>query len=190
MVVSLGFAGCYAGRHGRLFIDPVGAVATAVTVAAIVNAVSTPPPMAVNVEYYDYGYNPGHCWVNGHYTYVNSNWAWQAGYWQDERPGYYWIQGSWQPRGDQYVWVDGYWAEPRAGYTYIDGYWDYRDNGYVWMDGRWEAERPGFVFVGGTWSTYNGRRVWTQGRWEHDDGRVEWARYRGRGSVQVRDHRH
>jgi YXWGXW repeat-containing protein len=185
--LSLGSAGCYTGVHGRLYVDPI---ATAITVAAIVNAVSTPPPMAVNVEYYDVGYNPGHCWVNGRYVYSNNAWAWRAGYWQDDRPGYYWVQGSWQPRDNQYVWVDGYWAEPRTGYVYVDGYWDYRDNGYAWVDGRWEVERPGYVFVGGSWSTAGGRRVWSQGGWQRDDGRVEWARYRARGGVQVRDHRH
>lgn len=191
-------SGCYAGIGVRGHVgyrgpSPLAVVATAVTVAAVAAAVATAPPVAVDVEYYDYGTNPGNVWVNGRYTYVNNNWAWQAGYWQPERAGYYWVQGAWTPQGNQYVWVDGYWAEPRAGYTYIDGYWDYRGNGYVWAPGRWEVERPGYVFIGGGWTTYQGRRTWSQGTWQRDDGRAEWGRYRARGRVGgtvVRDHRH
>jgi hypothetical protein len=191
-LVVIALAGCYGnvgvGVHSTVRVNPVAAVATAVAVAAVVNAVATAPPMAVNVEYYDAGYRPGHCWVNGRYTYVNSNWAWQPGYWQDDRPGYVWVQGAWTQQGNQYVWVDGYWAEPRAGYVYIDGYYDYRDTGYAWVPGRWEVERPGYVFVGGTWTTSGGgHRVWQQGRWERDDGRAEWTRYRR--TTVVRDHR-
>jgi hypothetical protein len=197
-LTGVAMTGCYAGVgvHGNMHIraNPIAAVATALTVAAVVNAVASAPPVAMNVEYYDYGSNPGNVWVNGRYTYVNNNWVWQAGSWQAERPGYYWVQGAWTPRGNQYVWVDGYWAEPRAGYTYIDGYWDYRDTGYVWVAGNWEAERPGYVYVGGTWANDGGRRTWRRGGWQQDDGRPEWNHYRARGrvngSVQVRDHRH
>jgi hypothetical protein len=196
LVVSLPLAGCY-GRGG-VYVrgpNPFGVIATAVAVASVVNAVATAPPVAMNVEYYDAGYNPGNVWVNGRYTYVNNNWVWQAGYWQPERDGAYWIQGAWTPRGNQYVWTDGYWAQPRAGYTYIDGYWDDRGNGYVWAPGRWEVERPGQVYVGGSWSTNGGRRTWSRGSWQRDDGRAEWGRYRTRGRATgrtgpaIRDHR-
>lgn len=173
--------------------NPFAVIATAVAVNAIVNTVAYAPPPVATVEYYDDGHNPGHVWVNGRYTYVNNQWAWNAGYWQPERSGAYWVQGAWTPRGNQHVWVDGYWAEPRAGYTYIDGYWDYRGNGYVWAPGRWEAERAGHVYIGGSWSTTNGRRTWRQGTWQRDDGRAEWTRYRARGRVNrgstIRDHR-
>jgi hypothetical protein len=189
LVVCFGM-GCYGsvGIHSNLRVNPVAAVATAVAVASIVNAVAASmPPVAVNVEYYDYGARPGEVWVNGRYTYVNNQWAWHPGFWQADRPGYYWVQGAWTAQGNQYVWVDGYWAEPRAGYTYIDGYWDYRDTGYVWVAGTWETERPGYVYVGGSWTTYNGRRTWQRGGWQRDDGRAEWSHYRSRG--RVRDHR-
>jgi WXXGXW repeat (2 copies) len=186
-------SGCYGsvGYRGNLHIraNPVAAVATAVAVTAIVAAVNSQPPVVANVEYYDYGYNPGHVWVNGRYTYVNNQWVWNAGYWQPERTGYYWVQGAWQPQGNQWVWVDGHWEAPRNGYTYIDGYWDYQSNGYVWVPGTWEVERPGHVYIGGTWTVVGGRRTWARGRWERDDGRPEWGRYRTRGRVIVRDHR-
>lgn len=189
--------GCYGsagfGVHGRVRYNPIAAVATAITVAAIVHAVASAPPVAMNVEYYDYGHNPGNVWVNGRYNYVNNNWVWQGGHWQPERQGHYWVQGAWTPQGNQHVWVDGYWAAPRAGYTYVDGYWDYRDNGYVWMAGNWEVERPGHVYIGGSWTNHNGRRTWSRGGWQYDDGRPQWNHYRARGrvhgGVRVRDHR-
>src|SRR5687768_15411854 len=118
--------GCYARGHvGFRGPNPFAVVATAIAVNAIVNAVASAPPMVANVEYYDYGSNPGNVWVNGRYQYINNNWAWQNGYWQPEQAGQYWVQGAWTAQGNQYVWADGYWAQPRAGYTYIDGYWDY-----------------------------------------------------------------
>jgi len=172
VLVVMALAGCYGGVGvgvgGHVRVNPVAAVATAVTVAAIVNAVATAPPMVVDVEYYDAGYRPGYCWVNGRYSYVNSAWAWQPGYWQTDRPGQIWVQGAWEPRGNQYVWVDGYWSAPRQGYVYIDGYWDYRETGYVWAPGRWEVDRPDQVYVRGTWSTTTngGHRVWQQGHWQ------------------------
>ncbi|MBA3396459.1 MAG: YXWGXW repeat-containing protein [Deltaproteobacteria bacterium] len=196
LIATATLSGCYA--HGSMRVrgpNPFAVVATALTVAAVVNAVSVAPPVVTHVEYYDYGHHPGHIWVNGRYTYVNNNWVWQAGYWQPERGGHYWVQGAWQQQGNQYVWVDGYWAAPRQGHVYIDGYWDYRDTGYVWMPGRWDIDRPGHVYVGGSWTMTNNRRTWSQGRWERDDGRVEYARYRTRGRVNasggavIRDHR-
>ncbi|MDQ3367430.1 MAG: hypothetical protein M3680_18560 [Myxococcota bacterium] len=197
IISSLAISGCYArgGIHGgfRVRANPIAVLATAVTVAAVVNAVSTPPPVVTHVEYYDDGHNPGHVWVNGRYTYINNNWSWQAGYWQPERTGHYWVQGSWMQQGNQHVWVDGYWAAPRQNHVYIDGYWDYRGSGYVWMPGRWEQDRPDHVYVSGTWTMNGGRRTWAQGRWERDDGRAEFARYRVRGRASggatIRDHR-
>lgn len=193
LIPAVSASGCYGGGgiyvHGPAF----GALATAVAVASVVNAVASAPPVAMDVEYYDAGANPGNVWVNGRYTYVNNSWAWQPGYWQPERADAYWVQGAWTQQGNQYVWADGYWAEPRQGYTYVDGYWDYQGNGYVWAPGRWEAERPGHVYVGGSWTMTSGHRTWSQGRWEQDDGRAEWSRYRGRGRAAggptVRDHR-
>jgi len=93
-VVSGLAAGCYGHAHvhgsvGYRGPNPIAAVATAVAVAAVVHAVATAPPVAVQVEYYDYGHNPGHVWVNGRYTYVNNGWVWNRGYWQVEQPGYY-----------------------------------------------------------------------------------------------------
>jgi hypothetical protein len=199
---SLAAAGCYGGVHVHGSAryrgpNPLAVVATAVAVAAVVHAVSTPPPMAVQVEYYDYGHNPGHVWVNGRYTYVNNQWVWNRGFWQAERSGHYWVQGAWTPQGNQYVWVDGHWAAPRSGYVYVDGYWDHRNTGYVWMPGTWEVDRPGHVYVGGSWRVHNGRRTWSRGGWQRDDGRADWNRYRTRGratsrasgGVIVRDHR-
>jgi hypothetical protein len=197
LVVALAASGCYARVGGGLHVraNPLAVVATAITVAAVAHAVATAPPVAVNVEYYDYGHRPGHVWVNGRYAYVNNAWVWHAGYWQPERAGNYWVQGYWAPQGNQHVWVDGYWAAPRQGYVYVDGYWDWHGNGYVWRHGTWEVDRPGHVYVGGTWTTYNGRRTWQRGGWQHDDGRADWTRYRARGrvnaggGVRVRDHR-
>lgn len=194
LVVVLG-AGCYGGVHGGVRVrgNPFAVAATVLTVAAIAHAISTPPPPVVHVEYYAYGDNPGHVWVNGRYVYSGNQYAWQPGYWQAERPGQYWVQGSWTQQGNGYVWVDGYWAAPRAGYVYVDGYWDARPEGYAWVQGTWEVERPGYVYVGGSWSTYSGRRTWQRGGWQRDDGRAEWGRYRTRGRasgrVIVRDHR-
>jgi len=193
LVAVVGASGCYGGVgvHGHVRGPNLFSLAaTAIAVAAISVALSNPPPVVVEAEYYDDGVRPGSVWVNGHYAFVDGQWLWQAGYWQEARPGYIWVQGAWTAQGDQYVWADGYWAPPRPGYVYIDGYWDDRGSGYVWLPGRWEVERPGYVFVGGQWSTYNGRRTWTRGGWQRDDGRAEWARYRGRGGgTIVRDHR-
>src|SRR5262245_22226345 len=104
MLSSLG--GCWAAtRHGNLYVhaDPVAAVATAVAVVAIANAVATPPPVVTTVEYYPVGTRPGQVWVNGRWVYAQSGWVWQAGYWQAERQGYYWVQGAWVAQGNQYV---------------------------------------------------------------------------------------
>jgi hypothetical protein len=73
-------SGCYAGigvrgNAGYRGPSPLAVVATAVTVAAVAAAVATAPPVAVDVEYYDYGTSPGNVWVNGRYTYVNNNWG-------------------------------------------------------------------------------------------------------------------
>src|SRR5688572_28390322 len=196
-------AGCYAHGHVRERGPiPIAVLATAVEVNAIEAAVSTPPPAVVHVEYYDYGHRPGQVWVNGRYTYVNNQWVWNAGYWQQERAGYYWVQGAWQPQGNQYVWVDGHWAEPRAGHIYVDGYWDYRGNGHVWVPGYWETDRGhGHVYVSGSYTVVNGRRTYSRGRWEVDDGRPEYNVYRtryhrshsssshGGGGPVIRDHR-
>jgi hypothetical protein len=178
LVLMSAASGCFA-RGGFRGPSPFGLLATAVTVAAVTAAL-TAPPVAVEVEYYDYGARPGYVWVNPQYVQVDGDWEWRPGYWQADRPGFYWVQGAWEPRGDQYVWVDGYWASPRTGYVFVDGYWDWRDSGYVWLPGRWEVERPGYVFVGGGWSTYGDHRVWVRGGWQRDDGRVAWARYRRR----------
>lgn len=192
LVVGLIFvvaaSGCYGGvgMRGNLHIraNPLAVAAAVITVAAITAA--TAPPVVAQVEYYDYGHNPGQVWVNGRHNYVNGQYVWQAGYWQPEREGHYWIQGAWQQQGSQYVWVEGHWDAPRVGYTYIDGYWDYRDTGYVWMPGTWEQERVGHVYVGGSWTVVGGRRTWSRGTWQRDDGRAEWGRYRTRGRVRRR----
>lgn len=188
-LVGAGGGGCYGavGYGGQLHIraNPIAVAAAAITVAAVV-AVASQPPIVAEVEYYDYGENPGNVWVNGRYAYVNNQWVWYAGHWQPEREGQYWIQGAWEPRGNQWVWIDGHWEGPHNGYTYVDGYWDDRGNGYTWIAGTWEVERPGHVYVGGSWTTYNGRRTWSRGRWERDDGRAEWGRYRTRGRIRGR----
>jgi len=202
LVFVVGASGCHVHGRGHIHASPLAVIATAVAVNAIVTAVTTPPPTVVHVEYYDYGYRPGQVWVNGRYTYVNNQWVWNAGYWQNERSGYYWVQGSWQPQGNQYVWVDGYWAEPRANQIYVDGYWDYRETGYVWTPGYWETDRPGHVYVSGTYTTVGNRRTYMRGRWEVDDGRPDYNVYRTRyhrvnasgsvnasGGTVIRDHR-
>lgn len=189
LVVALGAAsGCYARVGGGMHVraSPLAVVATAITVAAIANAVTAPPPPVAHVEYYAYGAQPGQVWVNGRYINRGGQWQWQAGYWQADRPGAYWIQGAWTPRGNQYVWVDGYWAAPREGYVYTDGSWDWRGNGYVWSPGVWEVDRPGHVYIGGSWNTNGGRRTWSRGGWYRDDGRASWGRYRARGRVRIR----
>jgi hypothetical protein len=166
LVGVLATSGCF-GRGGfRVHGDPFAAVATAVTIAAIANAVATPPPVVVNVEYVDPNMNPGHVWVNGHYVYAQQGWVWQPGFWQDERAGYVWVQGAWVPQDNQYVWVEGHWDAPRAGYTYVEGYWDQQGQGWVWMPGRWEADRAGAVWVHGHWDDSSGQRVWIQGSWQ------------------------
>lgn len=177
---SLG--GCYVRAGGRVAVNPFAVVATAVTVAAVANAVSTPPPVAVDVGYYGYA-RPGYVWVNGRHTWNGNMWVWTPGYYQQERSGQYWVQGAWQTQGNQYVWVDGYWTQPRAGYVYVDGYYDYRDTGYVWMPGTWEAERPGNVYVQGSWTTTGGRRTWNRGGWQQS------STSSASGGVIVRDHR-
>jgi hypothetical protein len=180
LVAVLVTSGCF-GRGGIHFRgDPIGAIATAVTIAAVANAVATAPPVVVNVEYYGPEANPGNVWVNGQYVYAQQGWVWQPGHWQPERPGYTWVQGAWVAENNQYVWHDGYWAEPRAGFTYVDGYWDYQQNGYVWIPGTWEADRPGYLFIGGGWQVVDGHRTWIRGSWQVDDGRPEWRRYRHR----------
>ncbi|MBK7539424.1 MAG: YXWGXW repeat-containing protein [Myxococcales bacterium] len=182
-------SGCYGGVHGQVGIRGASAIsnlaAAAVTVAAIAVIVSTPPPMVTQVEYYEYGSQPGRCWVNGRYVYSSNQWQWQNGYFQQDRPGYYWVQGYWGQRGNDYVWVDGYWAEPRAGYTYVNGYWDTRGSGYYWVPGSWQAQQQGYVYVGGSWSSNGGRRVWNRGGWQRDDGRAEWNNWRARGRGQA-----
>ena len=120
--------GCYAGLgvHGHVGVrgpDPLAVVATAITVAAIATAVATAPPVAVSVEYYDYGARPGYVWVNPHYVYASSGWVWQAGYWQDDRPGYYWVQGGWQWNGYEWIWRPGHY-EPDPAYSSYDGSYD------------------------------------------------------------------
>ncbi len=181
-VLVLAVSGCYVRGGGGLHIrahNPLATVA-AIAVTAAVIAASTPPPIVASVEYYDYGHNPGHIWVNGRHTYVNGAYTWQAGYWQPERQNHYWIQGHWAAQGNQYVWVDGQWAAHRQGYVYADGYWDYRNNGYVWMPGTWQVDRPGHIYVDGSWTVSGGRRSWVRGGWQVDDGRPQYNSYRAR----------
>ena len=76
-------SGCYVGVNGHVRgPNPVAVAAAVATVAVAAAIVATAPPPAVEVEYYDYGHNPGQVWVNGRYAYVNNGWVWQAGHWQ------------------------------------------------------------------------------------------------------------
>jgi hypothetical protein len=164
LVLAVFASGCVVRAHGR--VNPVASVLlTGLAVAAVANAVSTPPPPAVDIGYYGV-YRPGYVWVNGHHTWNGSVWVWSPGYYQAERANQYWVQGYWEPRGSQYVWVNGYWAPHRAGYVYTEGYYDYTGSGYVWRRGTWQPQRRGHVYVRGSWSTSNGRRTWNRGGWQ------------------------
>lgn len=138
VVGMLALPGCWAAtRHGHLIVhaDPIAAVATAVTIAAIA---STPPPVVTQVEYYPPGTRPGFVWVNGRWVNNGGNWVWQPGFWQPERQGYYWVQGAWVPQGNQYAWVEGHWEAPRQGFVWTEGSWVQQGGGYVWVGGHWD----------------------------------------------------
>ena len=167
-------------RHGR-GPNPFAVVATAIAVAAVVNAVvSTPPPVTVDVGYYGES-RPGYVWVNGRHTLERQRLGLDARLLPDRADEPVLGPGGLAGAGEPWVWVDGYWANPRAGYVYVDGYYDNRDSGYVWTPGTWEAERPGHVYVQGSWSTTSGRRTWNRGGWRQTSS--------AQGGVMVRDHR-
>jgi hypothetical protein len=52
-----------------------------------------------------------HFWVPGHWHWVDSRYAWRAGYWSRINPDWVWIPAH-------YVWCP-------SGYVFVDGYWDY-----------------------------------------------------------------
>ena len=54
-------------------------------------------------------------WVPGHWSWRETRYAWQPGFWSDPYPQWVWVPAHycWTPRG--WVFVDGYWDYPLAG---------------------------------------------------------------------------
>src|SRR6188474_1909755 len=93
-VLIASVSGCVVRAHGR--INPVAAiVGTGIAVAAVAAAVSTPPPVVVDVGYAG-EYRPGYVWVNGYQRWNGSAYVWTAGYYQPARAGYYWVQPTYE----------------------------------------------------------------------------------------------
>src|SRR5678816_4310121 len=75
--------------HGA--VNPVAAVATGLAVGAVAVALTTRPPMTVEVGYAG-DYRPGYVWVNGCHRWNGNAYVWVDGYYQPEQAGYYWVQ--------------------------------------------------------------------------------------------------
>jgi|GEM_PF-1592622 len=76
-------------------------------------------------------------WIAGHWVWIDGRYAWQAGYWLDERPNMVWIPAHyvWTPRG--FVFVRGYWDYhfARRGVLFAPRYYArpfYRNHGYYY----------------------------------------------------------
>ncbi len=73
---------------------------------------TTPPPNSLEVGPSSPQPADNYFWIPGNWNYVNSNYAWQAGYWAPYQPNWVWVSARW-------LWTP-------AGYVFAPGYWDYR----------------------------------------------------------------
>lgn len=76
-----------------------------------VDVAPPPPPVAVRVApRYP---RPGHVWVDGHYSWLGTQWVWRPGRWVTARPGLVFVQPRYDHRRRRYF--PGYWHDYRAG---------------------------------------------------------------------------
>ncbi len=96
-----------------------------------------PPPKPLQAGPSSPSFSPYHVWTAGHWVWLHDRYAWQAGYWLQERPNMVWIPAHyvWSPRG--YIFVVGYWDYQldRRGIMFAPRYYAqpiYRAHGYYY----------------------------------------------------------
>jgi len=71
-----------------------------------------PPPKPLQAGPSSPSMSPQNIWIDGHWVWIQNRYAWQSGYWLEQRPDMVWVPAH-------YVW------SPR-GHIFVRGYWDYR----------------------------------------------------------------
>ena len=71
-----------------------------------------PPPKPLETGPSSPSLTPQQVWMDGNWIWYHNRYAWQPGYWLEQRPDMAWIPAH-------YVWT------PR-GYVFVGGYWDYQ----------------------------------------------------------------
>jgi len=68
-----------------------------------------PPPQPLVAGPNSPALTPYHVWIEGNWIWSRNGYAWQPGYWHEQRSDMVWIPGhyTWTPRG--YIFVMGYW---------------------------------------------------------------------------------
>lgn len=96
-----------------------------------------PPPKPLQASPSSPSLSPYHVWTEGHWVWFHDRYAWQAGYWLEQRPEMVWIPARyvWSPRG--YIFVRGYWDYQlaRRGVMFAPRYYAYpiyRNHGYYY----------------------------------------------------------
>jgi hypothetical protein len=96
-----------------------------------------PPPKPLEAGPSSPSLTPHHVWIAGNWVWYNNRYAWQSGYWLEQRPDMVWIPAHyvWTPRG--YIFVMGYWDYQlaRRGVMFAPLYYaqpTYRDHGYYY----------------------------------------------------------
>jgi len=107
-------AGGGAGVGGQMGVQagPVGAN-VGVQVGGVPMPMAAPMPPAAPLQTWGpVGVGaPGQSWVEGHYDWVNNQYRWLPGHWDNPpQPGWGWQQPAWQ--GNQ--WMPGFWRAPTA----------------------------------------------------------------------------
>ena len=96
-----------------------------------------PPPKPLQATPGSPPLSSSHIWIEGHWVWFHGGYAWQTGYWLEQRPDMVWIPAhyAWSPRG--YIFIGGYWdyQPSRRGVLFAPLYYVhpiYRNHGYYY----------------------------------------------------------